>query len=139
MLCNGHRNARDIDLLKAVSPDEAGADVACDRHHGDAVHICRGDARDKVCRTRATRCQNHTCFSCGAGVAVGRVCGPLFVSRHYVAYLDAVLVERIIQIQYRTAGIAKQRLDALFHQNFCKNVRACQYHTCALLLPSFSL
>lgn len=82
---------------------------------------------------------NHTCFSCGAGVAVGRVCGPLFVSRHYVAYLAAVLVERIIQIQYRTAGIAKQRLDALFHQNFCKNVRACQYHTCALLLPSFSL
>ena len=52
-------------------PDEAGADVACDRHHGDAVHICRGDARDKVCRTRAARCQNHTCFSCGAGVAVG--------------------------------------------------------------------
>ena len=128
VLGDGHGDAGDIHFLEAVLADQIGAHVAGKGHHGNAVHVRSGDAGDQVGGTRAAGGQHHAGAAGGAGVAVRRVGGALLVGGHNVGDLILCLVQFIVQIQDRTAGIAEHGVYTLFDQNFYKNLCACQHH-----------
>ena len=53
VLGNGHGDACDIHLLEGVKTQQACADISCDSHHRNAVHVCGCDSGNKVCCARA--------------------------------------------------------------------------------------
>ena len=79
VLGDRHGDTGDVNLLKGISPDQAGTDVAGDGNHRNGVHVCRCDARDQIGRARAACCQTHANLTGGAGIAVRRVGCALFV------------------------------------------------------------
>ena len=84
-----------------------------------------GKAGDQVGGPGAGSGNHHTGASGAPGVTVGSMAGPLFVGGEDVPDLVAVLVQRVVDIQHRTAGIAKYRVHTLlqqaFQNNFCSS------------------
>lgn len=82
-------------------------DVAGDEHHGRGVHIRRRDAGGEVCCAGAGRGEAHADLSGAAGIAVGRVGRALLVGCEDVGDFVVVIVERVVHVQDRSAGIAE--------------------------------
>ena len=112
VLDHGHSDAHDVGLLEAVRADDAARDLAGDDHHGDGVHVGRGDAGHRVGGSGAGGHEDHAHLAGGAGVAVGHVRGALLVAGQHVVDLLAV-VEGVVDLDGLTAGVAKDGVHAL--------------------------
>ena len=121
VLGDGHGDARNVHFLEAVLPDKRSGHVTGDGNHGHAVHVGCGDAGDKVGRAGAAGYQYDASAAGSTGVAIGRMCGALFVGGNDVTDTILVFIQSVVQIQHSAAGIAKQRINALLHQHFTKN------------------
>ena len=122
VLGNRHGDTGDIDLLKRVAPDQAGADVAGDGDHRDGIHVSCGNARDQIGRARAGGGEAHADPAGRAGIAVRRVGGALLMGCQNMSNAVAVFVKRIIDIEDRAARIAENRIDALLDQCLHQNL-----------------
>ena len=118
VLGDGHCDALNVGLLEGVFTQQRRGDIAGEGYHRHAVHVGRGNAGDKVRRTRAAGGQHNASTARGAGVTVRRVGCALLVSGQYVAYTIGVFIQLVIQIQHCAARIAEQGIDALLDQHF---------------------
>ena len=122
MLGNGHRNALNVSFLEAVLAQTAGDNVARKGHHGDRIHVGRGNAGDQVGSTRAAGGQHHTGAARCAGVAIRCMGRALLVGRQHMGDAISVLIQLIVKVEHRTAGIAKDGIHALLTKDLYKNL-----------------
>ena len=113
MLCYRHCNTRNINLLEAVCSNKRSGNVTCNCHHRNTIHISRSNTCYKVCCTGTTCCYNYTCFTGGASITVSGVSGSLLVRGHIVRNFIAILIECIVNIQYRASGITENPINSL--------------------------
>ena len=104
-----------IGLLEGVIADQVGLHLARQYHHGNGIHVGRGDAGDGIGGTRTRGYQHHARLAGGAGVAVGRVGGRLLMAHQDVRDLR-VLEECVIYMQHRATRVTEDKLDTLVLQ-----------------------
>ncbi len=85
VLRDGHRDARDVDLLEGVGAHRGREHLAGDREHRHRVHVGVGDRRDQVRGARARGGDADAEAAARGGVALGRVAGALLVAHEDVA------------------------------------------------------
>lgn len=124
-LRNRHRDASDVHLLEGILAQQGRADVAGDADNRRGIHIRRGNAGDKVgaagtgCGEAYADAPSRTC------VAIRRVTRALLVRGQNVldAPVTLIVVQLVVYIQNRAAGVAENGIDTLFdkafHQNLC--------------------
>ena len=128
MLGDRHGDAGNVNLLKGVAADEAGADVAGDGNHRDGIHISGSNTGYEVGRTRSARCQADAYLAGRTGVAVRCVCRALFVRGQNMSNAVAVFVKCVIDVQNRTAGITENGINSLLYKCVDQNLCAVLYH-----------
>ena len=116
MLRDGERDARDVELLEGVGADHAVADVARDGHEGDGVEVGRRDSRDEVRGARARGGDDDARAAGRASVAVRSMAGVLLVRRLDVVDLLGVVVEGIVDVEHRTAGVPEDGVHSLVYE-----------------------
>jgi hypothetical protein len=105
-----------------IEPDGSRRHLAGHDHHGNAVHVGGGDAGDGIGHAGAGGDQGHAHITGGAGIAVGCVHGSLLVAHQYM--LDRILlVECVINMKHRTAGVTPDVLDTFGLQRLDQNLR----------------
>jgi hypothetical protein len=126
VLDDGPGDADGVALLEGVQADGGRGHLAGDDHHRDAVHVGRGNAGDGIGHAGAGGDQRHADVAGGAGIAVGRMHGSLLVAHQHV--LDGVLlVERVVDVEYRTAGVAPDVLDAFGLKGLDEDFRTAEF------------
>ena len=125
VLCAGPGNAGCVGFLERVVADEVRRDLAgqADDRHG--VHQRVGQAGDRVGRAGTARYKDDPDTAGRAGIALGRVHGPLLMPHEDVAQ-RILLEKRIVDRQDGTAGIAEYDIDALVHQSLDDDLRSAQ-------------
>ena len=113
------------------SPQLRRGHVAGKGDEGHAVHVGGGDAGDEVGGAGAAGGQHYAGAPGGAGVAVRRVGGALLVRGQYRVDAVGVLVQRVVQVEHRPAGVAEQRVHPLLDQHFDKDLRTVESHGCS--------
>ena len=114
-LGDGHRDARDVDLLEGVLAQNRLAHVAGDGDDGGGVHVGGREAGREVGRAGARGGQAHAHLAGRAGVAVGRMRRGLLMA-HKVMLDRGFLIERVVDVENRAAGVAEDRVDPLLPQ-----------------------
>ena len=122
VLGNGHRNALNVSFLEAVLAQTAGDNVARKGHHGYGIHVGRGNAGDQVGSTRAAGGQHHTGAARCAGVAIRCMGRALLVGCQHMGDSVGVLIQFIVKVEHRAAGIAKDGIHALLTKDLYKNL-----------------
>ncbi|MPM36524.1 hypothetical protein SDC9_83122 [bioreactor metagenome] len=107
VLRNRHRNAGDINFLKAVFANQAVWDIDGDSHHRNGVHKGVCNTRDEVCRSGTRRCNDDADLSGRSGIAVGSKGRPLLMGCQHMLNSVAVAVELIIHIERAAAWVAE--------------------------------
>ena len=103
VLGDGHGDARDINLLKRVGAQDFAADLAGDADDRRRVQHSGGDTGHHVRCARTGSRHGDTDSTAGARVAIGHMCGALFVAHENVVQLG--FAERVIDRKNRSAGI----------------------------------
>ena len=133
VLGDGHRDALDVRLLKAVLAQTGGRHIAGKGDHGHGVHVGSGNAGDQIGGTRAAGGQHHAGAARCAGIAIGRMRSALLVGGQHMVDAVRILIQLVVQVQHSTAGIAEDGVHALFAEDFNKNLRTIQLHGKLLL------
>ena len=122
VLCDRHCHTGNVNLLKGVLSEHRKRYVRRNCHDRHGVHVGCRNSRHQICRAGAAGRHADTDLSRRPRIAVSRMCSSLLVGSQYMPDLTAVLVERVIDIQYRAAGIAEDGIYALLlqalHNNF---------------------
>ena len=127
VLGDGHGDSCDVDLLKRVGAQYLAANLAGYANDRRRVQHRRGDAGNHIGRAW-TRCSHgHADPTTGTGVAIGHVCGTLFVPHEDVVQLR--FTERVIDRKYGAAGIAEDLAHAETRERFAKNFRTAELHS----------
>ena len=126
VLRDRQRHAGDVGLLEGVAADQLAADLSRDADDRRGVEHRRGDAGDHVRRAGARCGDGDADLSGRAGEPVGHVRRALLVADQDVP--DRVLGHRVVGRQDGAARIAEDRADALPHQAFPDDLRACFFH-----------
>ena len=127
VLGDGHGDAGDVDFLKSVGAEKFAGNLAGDADDGRGIEHGGGDAGDHVGSAGAGGGHRNAYIAAGTRVAVGHVCGTLFV-----AYEDVVkfrFAKRVIDRQDCAAGITEQVVHTELRQRLTKNFRTCQLHS----------
>ena len=126
VLGDGHGNARDVDLLKRVRAQDLTADLAGNTHDRRRVQHSGGDAGNHV-RCARTRCGHGDAdATAGAGVAIGHVCGALFVADKDVVQLR--FTKSVIDRKNGSTWIAEDLAHAKTRERFAKDFRTGELH-----------
>src|SRR5713101_2218654 len=126
VLGDGHGDARDIDLLKRVGAQDFAADLAGDADDRRRVHHGGGNAGNHVRCARTGGSHGDADATAGTGVAIGHVCGALFVAHQDVVQLR--FAERVIDRKNSAAGIAEDLAHTETRERFAKNFRTGELH-----------
>ena len=111
MLDDRPRDADGVAFLEGVEADRRRRHLAGDDHHRDRVHVRGGDAGYGVRHARARGHQGNAHLAGGSRIAVGGVDRGLLVPDEHV--LDRLLlVQRVVDVEHRAAGVAPDVLDA---------------------------
>ncbi len=103
-------DADGVALLEGVEADRRRRHLAGDDHHRDRVHVGGGDPGHGIGDARAGRDQGDADLAGRPGIAVGRMHRRLLVPDQHV--LDRLLlVERVVDVEDRAAGVAPEVLD----------------------------
>ena len=105
VLRHWQRDARDVDLLEGILPEQDARNVAGDRNHGDRVEHGGADPRHKVRCARARGAKADAHFPRRAREAVGGVCRRLLVAHQDVAQ-TGVINEHVIKREDHAARVA---------------------------------
>ena len=127
MLHTGAGNTYAVDLLKRIIADQRRRHLTREDDKRNGIHVCGGDTSDRVGGTGPGRDQHNTRFSRGARISVRRVRGRLFMP-HQNMFDLVLLIQRIVDVQYRTAGITEHVLDPLVGETAYKDISASQLH-----------
>jgi hypothetical protein len=126
VLDDGPGDAHRVAFLEGIQADGMRRHLAGDDHHGDAVHVGRGNAGDGIGHARAGGDQRHADVTRGAGVTIGRMHRRLLMAHQHV--LDGVLlVERVVNVQHRATGVAPDVLDAFGLQGLDEDFGTAQF------------
>ena len=110
-----HARPRDADgvaFLECVEADGRGGHLAADDDERNRIHIGRGDAGDGIGDARSRGHEAHAHVAGRARIGVGGMHGGLFVAHEDM--LDLVLlVQLVVDVEYRAAGIAPDEFDVL--------------------------
>ena len=122
MLHTWPRYADHIDFLKRIRADGGRADLAGNHHQRNRIGIGRGDAGERVGRAGARSYQSHADLAADTRIGVGRMYRSLFVP--YQDMFEFVELEkRVVDFEYRAAGIAENVFDVFrlqtLHKNLC--------------------
>ncbi len=109
------RNADGVALLKRVEADGHGRNLAADDDERNGIHIGRGDAGDGIGDARAGSHEAHAHFAGRTRIRVGGVHGGLLVAHENVLNL-VLLVELVVDAEYRAAGITPDEFDVFIGQ-----------------------
>src|SRR5690606_13718512 len=95
--------------------DQVTHDLTGNNDHGDGIHVCGGNAGNRVGCARAG-CHQHGTHSTGrARIGIGHVGGGLFVAHQNV--LDILLPENsVVDMQCSTARVAEDVFNTLVSQ-----------------------
>ena len=123
VLDDGYRNAKHVGFLERVLAKHGGDRLPREHDHRHRVHLCRQQARDRVCRTRAGGDEDNAGLAGGSRIPVGHVCGALFMPRQYE--LDLLGVEQGVENRHgRAARVTENVFDPLAFQGFNDSVSA---------------
>ena len=115
------RDADGVAFLERILTDGRGGHLASDDHHRNAVHVRGGNACYRIGSTRARRDKGYAHITCGTCITIGGVHCSLLMA-HQNVLNRVLLVERVVNVQYRTAGIAPDEFDVLglqgLHEDF---------------------
>ena len=123
VLHNRARNAHHIGFLKGVFTYEVRGDLPRQDDHRDGIHVGRGDAGNRVGRTRPRGHQYHTRFAGRARIAIGGVRGGLLVAHQYMGHF-AGFEQGVVNVQDCTARIAENVLYAFIFKRFGDHLTA---------------
>ena len=121
----GHA-AADLDnrrFLEGVGADDAGAHLAGNGQHGDAIELGVGNRGHQVCGPGAARGRADADLARAPRVPLRGKSAPLLVPRQNDAKLVAESREGLVQRNARTAGIGKNRIHPVVHQRLDDNIR----------------
>ena len=113
------------DGVNSLLAQQLGRDVATDGHHGRAVRHRGRDTGRQVRGTGTGRRKAHANAPRGARVAVRGVSGTLLVA-HKIVVDAARLVQSVVYVQDRAAGIPKDGVHPLLLEAFQQNLSPCQ-------------
>ena len=122
VLGDGHRHTGDIDLLEAVSANQAGGNISGDGDHGDRVQHGSCNAGYQVGGTGAGGSDHNTDFAGSTGIAVGCVGSTLLMGSDNMVQSVAGLIKGIINIQNLSTGITENIGNTLLNQCFDHNL-----------------
>ena len=115
------RHADHIDFLKRVRADGGRTDLAGNHHQRNRIGIGRGDAGERVGRAGARSYQSHADLAADTRIGVGRMYRSLFVP--YQDMFEFVELEkRVVDFEYRAAGIAENVFDVFRPQTLHKDL-----------------
>src|SRR5690606_25987469 len=109
-------------------------DLAADDDHGDRVHVGRGDAGDGIGHARPAGHQADAGLVGGSGVGIGGMDGRLFVPHEDVLEF-VLLVDCVVDVEDRAAGVAKHMVYAFLDQTTHDDVGAIEFHVDSFLDP----
>ncbi|MNR23611.1 hypothetical protein D3C85_1406400 [compost metagenome] len=122
MLDDGARDADGVAFLEGILADGMGRHVAGDHHHRDRVQVGGGDAGHGIGHARAGSHQGDADLARGARVAIRGMDRSLLVAHQDVLEL-LLLVELVVDVQHRAAGVAPDVFDAFFGECVTENFR----------------
>lgn len=106
----GTRDADRVALLERILADCRGRNLAADNDERDGIHVGGGNTGHRIGNAGAGGHEAHSDITRRARVGVGGMNRGLFVAHENV--LDLVLlVQLVVDIEYRAAGIAPNELD----------------------------
>ena len=92
MLCDRHCDSCNINFLEAVFSQKAYSHVTGNRHDGDRIHICGGNACHKIRRSRTAGRKTYADFSGRPCISVRRMRRSLFMGGQDMLNLITMLV-----------------------------------------------
>ncbi len=121
----GPGDAGGVGLLEGVVADQMGRHLAGQADHRHRIHQRIGQAGDGVRRPRTAGHQHRADLSGRAGIAFGGVHRALLMADQDVAQ-RILLVEGVVDRQYRAARIAENDINALVDQGLDDDLRSAQ-------------
>ena len=115
MLDAGAGNADRVDFLECIAADGMTRYLAGDDDDRNRIHVGGGNSGDGIGRARSRGHQADTGFAGRPGVTVGRMRRTLFVA-HQNVFQVILLLQGIVNMQYRAARISKDILDTFVLQ-----------------------
>ncbi len=109
---DGARDAHGVALLEGIHANRRCGHLTRDDHHGDAVHVGRGNARDGIGYARTRGHQRHADITGGTRITIGGMHRGLFVS-HQDVLNRVLLVDGVVDVEDGAAGIAPNVFHAL--------------------------
>ncbi|MGF6549829.1 hypothetical protein QFZ96_004900 [Paraburkholderia youngii] len=111
----GTRDADRVAFLECVLTDRGSRHLAADHDHRDRIHIGGGDAGHGIGDTGAGGHETNADLAGGARIGVGSMHGGLLVAHQHVLEL-VLLVQLVVNVEYRAAGIAPDEFDVFVGQ-----------------------
>ena len=121
-------NADDVHFLERVVPDHGGGNLPGEDHHGNRVHVCGGDAGDRVGGAGARSHQADADPAAGARVTVGHVGRALLVTDQDVPDPRSAQVEFIVDVQDGPARKAENDFNVFFLETLEKDLCSLELH-----------
>ncbi|MNN13169.1 hypothetical protein D3C81_1261930 [compost metagenome] len=108
-------NADHVGFLEGIGAHHGARHLAGQHHHGDRIHVGRGNAGNRIGRPRAGGHQHHASLAGRAGIAIGHVGGRLLVAHQDM--LDGLFLEKgIVDMQNGTTRVPVDVLHAFVAQ-----------------------
>src|SRR2546423_5582429 len=117
-------DADSVHFLKCVSSDQVSRDLSSDYDDGRRIHVCVGDARDRIRSTWARRDEHHAYTTGGTRVTLSHVDRALFMPDKVMRDSIAGAPEFIVNVKYCAARIAKDRIYAFEDEGVDKHLGA---------------
>jgi hypothetical protein len=108
----GPGDSHNVHFLKSIVPDETGVHLPGEDHHGNRVHISRGNSRDGVGCTRSRGHQADADVACCASISVRGMNCALLVADHDVT--DITHHQLIIDVDDGTSRIPENGIHPFF-------------------------
>ncbi len=126
MLGNRSGNTDEVGLLEGIIANQSGGDLPGNDHHRDRIHVGVGDPGNRIGGTGTAGCDGDTDLAGRTRVTIGGMhCSLLMTGQDM---LDRRPHQVIININDRTTGITKDRIDAFLNQALQKNFRTSHFH-----------
>jgi hypothetical protein len=126
VLHDGAGDAHCVAFLESVQPNRVGGYLARDDHHGNAVHIGRGNAGDGIGHARTGCDQRHAYIAGRAGIAVSGMHSGLFMPNQHMLN-RVLLVKSVVDMQHSATGVAPNVLDVFSLQGLDQDFRASKF------------
>ena len=109
---DGARDTHHVRFLKRVLANQMALDLSRKHHHRDRVHVCGGDARNRVRGAGSRGHQHHAGLARRPCVPIRRVRRGLLVAHEHVGDFSG-FEKGVVDVKNCAARVAKDEFDAL--------------------------